>query len=29
MSWFLFIFIFAFTLFQNRMQRRWVHYETE
>ena len=29
MAWFLFVFIFAFTLFQNRMQRRWVHYETE
>jgi multiple sugar transport system permease protein len=29
MAWFLFLFIFAFTLFQNRMQQRWVHYETE
>ena len=28
-AWFLFIFIFGFTLFQNFMQRRWVHYETE
>lgn len=28
-AWFLFLFIFAFTLIQNRMQRRWVHYETE
>lgn len=28
-AWFLFIFIFGFTLIQNRMQRRWVHYETE
>lgn len=28
-AWFLFIFIFAFTLFQTRMQRRWVYYETE
>lgn len=28
-AWFLFIFIFGFTLLQNRMQRRWVHYETE
>ena len=29
MAWFLFIFIFGFTLVQNIMQRRWVHYETE
>ncbi len=29
MAWVLFVFIFAFTLFQNRMQRRWVHYESE
>ena len=28
-AWFLFIFIFGFTLIQNRMQRRWVHYEAE
>ena len=28
-AWFLFIFIFGFTLVQNLMQRRWVHYETE
>jgi multiple sugar transport system permease protein len=28
-AWFLFIFIFGFTLLQNVMQRRWVHYETE
>ena len=28
-AWFLFIFIFGFTLVQNVMQRRWVHYETE
>lgn len=28
-AWFLFIFIFGFTLIQNRMQQRWVHYETE
>ncbi len=28
-AWFLFIFIFGFTLFQNIMQRRWVYYETE
>jgi multiple sugar transport system permease protein len=28
-AWVLFIFIFAFTLLQNRLQRRWVHYETE
>ncbi|MEZ4769810.1 MAG: sugar ABC transporter permease [Caldilineales bacterium] len=27
-AWFLFIFIFGFTLVQNIMQRRWVHYET-
>ena len=29
MAWVLFLFIFAFTWFQNRMQRRWVYYETE
>jgi multiple sugar transport system permease protein len=29
MAWFLFIFIFAFTLIQNRLQDRWVYYETE
>jgi len=28
-AWFLFIFIFGFTLVQNIMQRRWVYYETE
>jgi multiple sugar transport system permease protein len=28
-AWFLFAFIFGFTLVQNIMQRRWVHYETE
>lgn len=28
-AWFLFLFIFAFTLVQNRLQRRWVYYETE
>ncbi len=28
-AWFLFIFIFAFTLIQNRMQDRWVYYESE
>lgn len=28
-AWFLFIFIFGFTVVQNIMQRRWVHYETE
>jgi multiple sugar transport system permease protein len=28
-AWVLFIFIFAFTLIQNRLQRRWVHYEVE
>jgi multiple sugar transport system permease protein len=28
-AWFLFVFIFGFTLIQNIMQRRWVHYETE
>ena len=27
MAWFLFLFIFAFTLLQNRLQRRWVYYE--
>jgi multiple sugar transport system permease protein len=29
MAWFLFIFIFGFTLVQNILQRQWVHYETE
>ncbi len=29
MAWVLFTFIFAFTWFQNRMQRRWVYYETD
>lgn len=29
MAWVLFLFIFAFTLFQNRMQQRWVYYEAE
>jgi multiple sugar transport system permease protein len=29
MAWFLFIFIFAFTLLQNRLQQRWVYYESE
>ncbi len=28
-AWFLFIFIFGFTLIQNIWQRRWVYYETE
>ena len=28
-AWFLFVFIFAFTLLQNYLQRRWVYYETE
>lgn len=28
-AWFLFLFIFAFTLLQNVMQRRWVYYEAE
>jgi multiple sugar transport system permease protein len=28
-AWFLFVFIFAFTYAQNRLQRRWVYYETE
>lgn len=28
-AWFLFVFIFLFTFFQTRMQRRWVHYETD
>ena len=28
-SWFLFLFIFAFTLIQNRLQQRWVYYEAE
>lgn len=27
MAWFLFLFILAFTLLQNRLQRRWVYYE--
>ncbi|MGL4648634.1 MAG: carbohydrate ABC transporter permease [Caldilineaceae bacterium] len=29
MAWFLFVFIFLFTLIQNRAQRRWVFYEAE
>ena len=29
MAWFLFVFIFLFTLLQNRLQQRWVYYETE
>lgn len=29
MAWFLFVFIFLFTLLQNWLQRRWVYYETE
>jgi multiple sugar transport system permease protein len=29
MAWVLFVFIFAFTLFQNWMQKRWVYYESE
>jgi len=29
MAWFLFAFIFLFTLIQTRLQRRWVYYETE
>lgn len=29
MAWVLFLFIFAFTWIQNRMQRHWVYYETE
>jgi multiple sugar transport system permease protein len=29
MAWFLFLFIFAFTLLQNRLQQRWVYYESE
>jgi multiple sugar transport system permease protein len=29
MAWFLFLFVFAFTLIQNRLQRRWVYYESE
>lgn len=29
MAWMLFIVIFAFTLFQNFMQKRWVYYESE
>lgn len=29
MAWFLFIFIFAFTLLQNHLQQRWVYYESE
>ena len=28
-AWFLFIFIFGFTLLQNYLQKRWVYYETE
>lgn len=28
-AWVLFAFIFAATLVQNRLQKRWVHYETE
>lgn len=28
-AWFLFLFIFGFTLLQNWLQRRWVYYETE
>lgn len=28
-AWFLFVFIFLFTLIQNRLQRRWVYYENE
>jgi multiple sugar transport system permease protein len=28
-AWFLFLFIFAATLIQNRLQNRWVYYETE
>ncbi len=28
-AWFLFVFIFAFTLIQTLTQRRWVYYETE
>ena len=26
-AWFLFLFIFFFTLIQTRLQRRWVYYE--
>jgi multiple sugar transport system permease protein len=26
-AWFLFFFIFLFTLIQTRLQRRWVYYE--
>lgn len=29
MAWVLFVFIFIFTWFQNRMQQRWVYYEAE
>ena len=29
MAWVLFVFIFAFTLLQNWMQKRWVYYESE
>jgi len=29
MAWVLFVFIFAFTLLQNRLQKRWVYYESE
>ena len=28
-AWFLFVFIFLFTLIQTRLQRQWVYYETE
>ena len=28
-AWVLFAFIFAFTFLQNRLQHRWVHYETD
>lgn len=28
-AWFLFLFIFAFTLIQQQVQNRWVYYETE
>jgi multiple sugar transport system permease protein len=29
MAWFLFLFIFTFTYIQNRLQQRWVYYETD
>ncbi|MBK8046663.1 MAG: sugar ABC transporter permease [Anaerolineales bacterium] len=29
MAWFLFLFIFTFTYLQNRLQQRWVYYETD